>query len=346
MRYFQKLSEQAMDFNEVYFSRKSVHPFHYRSKVLGLGMPPIPHFRPHRLSFLIEAEWYKRFQASDFDVVHPIEYGLSPTGQHFIDRGASLVITVYDLIHEKFGAPGNLYDKQGRTSFYKKANGLIFISESTRRDFNSFYPELTESIPNEVVYLGNNFVQSGEVVLERKAQFLFVGSRSGYKNFENACKAFELLSEKFKDVKFIVAGPPPSKIDRKVSSGIRKIEWVTKPSDMELARLFSSSLGLLYVSRYEGFGLPPLEAMSLGCVPIAGNHSSIPEVLGDAGIMLQDVSDPRLICNSMENLLADEAFRKERVVAGIERSRHFDWKIAQNKTLSLYRKSIRFKRDT
>ena len=139
-----------------------------------------------------------------------------------------------------------------------------FISESTRRDFNSFYPELTESIPNEVVYLGNNFVQSGEVVLQRKAQFLFVGSRSGYKNFENACKAFELLSEKFKDVKFIVAGPPPSKIDRKVSSGIRKIEWVTKPSDMELARLFSSSLGLLYVSRYEGFWASSIGSNELG----------------------------------------------------------------------------------
>ena len=88
------------------------------------------------------------------------------------------------------------------------------------------------------------------------------------------------------------------------------------------------------------FGMPLVEAMSQGCVPIAGNHSSIPEVVGDAGILVEEVSDPDLITHSMEMLLTDETFRIDRVEAGIKRSRDFCWEKSARQTLSLYEQTI------
>ena len=77
-----------------------------------------------------------------------------------------------------------------------------------------------------------------------------------------------------------------------------KVKWVENPDDQTLKKIYSESLALLYVSKYEGFGMPLIEAMSQGCVPIAGNHSSIPEVMADAGISV-NVSNPEEISRAM-----------------------------------------------
>jgi len=343
-RYFYKLSQEAINSNEVYFSRNATSHFNLKINNDLPGFPFIPHFRPHRLSFLLEAQWFKRFQGKNFDVVHPTEYALSPTGEHFIRKGAKLIITIQDLIHEKFGAPGNLYNKEQRTNFYRKANGLIFASNSTKNDFDYFYPGLTESIPNEVIWHGNNFGRLKNSAVKKKNQFLFVGSRSGYKNFESACRAFEHLGSDLNDTKLVVAGSPPSDSDPTETMFRDKVEWVANPTDEDLQLLFAESIGLLYVSRYEGFGMPLVEAMGQACVPIAGNHSSITEVVGDAGILVEEVSDPDLITHSMEMLLTDETFRNDRVAAGIKRSRDFCWKRSARQTLSLYEQTIHYKK--
>lgn len=340
-RYFHKLSKEVVNLNEVYFSRKTSPLSICKQKSSLPGLPFIPHFRPHRLSFLLEAEWFKIFQGRNFDVVHPIEYGLSPTGEHFVRKGAKLVITIHDLIHEKFGAPGQLYNKEKRTNFYKKANGLIFVSKSTKNEFDHYYPSLTKSIPSEVVWHGNNFDNLPKLNIKKKKQFLFVGSRSGYKNFKNAYRAFERLRKSQKEIKLVVAGSPPSDSDPIDVMARNNVEWAANPSDKDLQRLFAESLGLLYISKYEGFGMPLVEAMSQGCVPIAGNHSSIPEVMGEAGILVEDISDSVSITRSMGVLLDDESFRNERIAAGIKRANYFCWGKSAGQTLSLYEQTIK-----
>ena len=274
------------------------------------------------------------------DIVHPTEFQLSPTGNFFVKKGAKLVITIHDLIHEKFGAPGNLYSKASRNTFYNQADGYIFVSKSTRNDFAEFYPELIKSRPSKVIWHGCNFDNLPNLDINKKKQFLFIGSRTGYKNFENAYRAFECLRNDQKDAKLVVAGSPPSDSEPTDAMARNKVEWVENPSDKDLQRLFAESLGLLYVSQYEGFGMPLVEAMSQGCVPIAGNHSSIPEVMGEAGILVEDISDTDSITRSMEVLLTDESFRNERIAAGINRARHFCWEKSVGQTLSLYEQTI------
>ncbi|MGL4982867.1 MAG: glycosyltransferase family 4 protein [Treponemataceae bacterium] len=95
--------------------------------------------------------------------------------------------------------------------------------------------------------------------------------------------------------------------------------------DCHLASLYSHALCTVYVSIYEGFGLPPLEAMQCGCPVITSNSSSLPEVVGDAGLMVDPNNDSELI-KAYEKLYFEETFRKKLSIIGIERAKEFSWK--------------------
>ena len=94
--------------------------------------------------------------------------------------------------------------------------------------------------------------------------------------------------------------------------------------DEDLAPLYSNAQWFVYTSRYEGFGLPPLEAMSCGCPVITSNNSSLPEVVGNSGIMIDWDSDIQHI-EAYENYYFDEQLRKENSKKGLERAKEFSW---------------------
>ena len=144
-------------------------------------MPPFPHFRPNFFSFYLEFLWFRYFSKIKIDIVHPTEFQLSPTGSFFLKKGAKLVITIHDLIHERFGAPGDLYSKESRTNFYKQADGYIFVSKSTRDDFAKSYSELFNSRISKVIWHGSNYETENDIFGKNLKQFIFVGSRSGIK---------------------------------------------------------------------------------------------------------------------------------------------------------------------
>ena len=236
-----------------------------------------------------------------------------------------MVITIHDLIHEKFGAPGNLYSKANRTNFYNQADGYIFVSKSTRNDFAEFYPELFESRPSMVIWHGCNFHVNEQKSEERRKQFLFVGSREGYKNFSNAAKAFCKVADEYKDCNLVIAGAPPKLSDLRILKNYEnKISWVEFPDEERLRSLYAESVALLYVSKYEGFGMPLLEAMAQGCIPLGGNHSSIPEVLGEAGIKVNCESTDELF-EAMEKCLINHPETKSLVKKGFNRASFFTW---------------------
>ena len=162
-KYFERLSLELTKKHSVFFSRRS---FSGNSSEINLPLPF--HFRPHRLSFFIERMWFKYLARKPFQIIHPIEYELSPAGEYCHKRNSKLVITVHDLIHEKFGAPGNLYEKEKRSSFFAKANGFIFVSNSTRNDFGEFYPKLADHTPGAVIWHGNNFENTNRIDTKKK----------------------------------------------------------------------------------------------------------------------------------------------------------------------------------
>ena len=123
--------------------------------------------------------------------------------------------------------------------------------------------------------------------------------------------------------------------DLEVSNSVVLTGYV--PED-HLPALYSGALFFVYPSYFEGFGLPPLEAMKCGAPVIVGNKTSLPEIVGDAGVLVDpfDVND---IACAMERLMRDSSFRSQLRAKGLERAKLFDWKETARRTLGVYRKA-------
>jgi glycosyltransferase involved in cell wall biosynthesis len=110
-------------------------------------------------------------------------------------------------------------------------------------------------------------------------------------------------------------------------------------SEGDLPALYSGALCFAYPSYFEGFGLPPLEAMSCGAPVLTGNLTSLPEVVGDAGLTV-DPFDTEALADALARLIDDAALRAELRGRGLERARGFDWRDTARMTLQVYRRVI------
>jgi len=161
-------------------------------------------------------------------------------------------------------------------------------------------------------------------------------------------EAFFVLKQEFHELKLVKVGDQGrSKQFRsdtmKKLSGlglIRDVIFVGHVSELDLAYYFSSAALLAYPSLYEGFGLPPLEAMACGCPVVTSNTSSLPEVVGEAGIMVNPY-DTRSLVQAMRKVLTDKELRDNMVRAGLEQSKKFSWKKTAKLTLQVYNKVAR-----
>lgn len=103
----------------------------------------------------------------------------------------------------------------------------------------------------------------------------------------------------------------------------------------ELIPLYNAADALVLPSLYEGFGLPPLEAMACGVPVVCSNRASLPEVVGDAAILVEPM-DVRAIADAMERVCTDSALRKKMIAAGLERAKGFPWRNTAEGTLAIY----------
>jgi alpha-1,3-rhamnosyl/mannosyltransferase len=110
-------------------------------------------------------------------------------------------------------------------------------------------------------------------------------------------------------------------------------------SDEALAALYAGALTLVYPSLYEGFGLPPLEAMASGTPVIVSDRSTLPEVVGDAGVII-DASDETGLREALQRFADDPAFWQDRAAAGSRRAAGFSWQRCAEQTLAVYRKVL------
>ena len=149
--------------------------------------------------------------------------------------------------------------------------------------------------------------------------------------------AFRRVTCEKNGLRLVVAGPPPDSEELKMVHDLSsRITWYNYPDQEKLKEIYAESMALLYVSKYEGFGMPLVEAMSQGCVPIALNHSSIPEVLQGAGILLQS-DGPEEIAQAISRCCNDPDFYQSKVGVGKKRSIDFDWQKCATEVLAFYR---------
>jgi glycosyltransferase involved in cell wall biosynthesis len=171
---------------------------------------------------------------------------------------------------------------------------------------------------------------------------LFVGERRPHKNISGVIQAFKAFTTMSpKPYQLVVAGKPyasyrePERLAE--SLGLRdRVHFIDSPPDGDVHLLFQSAEALLLLSRYEGFGLPLLEAMASGTPVIAANTSSLPEVVGDAGIIVP-VDDPEAASEAIRQVVNGGNDRDKYIERGHDRARQFTWERCAQQTLMIYR---------
>ncbi len=277
------------------------------------------------------------------DIVHETYYA----GRGVSVPGARRILTVYDMIHERFPENFSPADptRREKSLAVARADHVICISEQTRQDLIEFL-----RVPHEktsVVHLGFA-LKTGEQPIERVAPrqrpyILFVGSRGGYKNFDGLLKAFAaspVLRNDMQLVCFGGGGFRPAELQNIANLGLDGAA-VTQVSgdDHLLAHHYRHARAFVYPSRYEGFGIPPLEAMSFDCPVACSNVSSIPEVVGDAAELF-DPDSPDSMAMALERVTFDEPRRQALVAQGRERLKRFSWTACAEATQDVYQGAL------
>lgn len=263
--------------------------------------------------------------------------------QHILCRQAKLVITVHDMIDEIFpGIYAKRYDQAlKKKKISQRADGIICVSETTRRDLLRLYSVDSEKI--KVIYNGNSM--EGVIPSDRKPSFpyiLYIGKRDVfYKNFDILLRAFGEESG-FGGLHLICfGGGALTKAELLLAKryGILKRIHYTEGNDSDLAAYYKRAEALIYPSKYEGFGLVPLEAMSFSCPIVVSSANSIIEVVGDAGFYF-DPNDIVSLKEQIQLVLTDKKLRLHKVKAGIERAKEFSWKRCGKESFAFYRKLL------
>ncbi len=290
--------------------------------------------------------WFKVFYShiDNLDVFHPTYY------REDIDkfRKSSIVITVFDMIHELYGDQfkDTTIEIKSKKISIMSADIIICISENTKRDLIKIYDVPDDKV--KVVYLANslktvddNKINDMKTTYGIKNPFLlYVGERGGYKNF---LRLLNVYSTQFSSM-FDLVCFGGNEFSQKELQTIKDFNLFGKViritgSDNVLALLYRNAFCFVYPSLYEGFGIPPLEAMALGCPVVASKTSSIPEVVGDAGILFDPHSEESLI-NAIELLINSESTRTKLIERGFKREKEFTWEKTAKETYDIYKSLI------
>jgi glycosyltransferase involved in cell wall biosynthesis len=175
--------------------------------------------------------------------------------------------------------------------------------------------------------------------------FLCVGTLEPRKNLQLALRAHALLPSATRQrVPLVISGARGwrlTELDGMMAGPVARRELIVPGfvDDLALADLYSGAVALLYPSRYEGFGLPPLEAMACGTPVILSDVASLPEVGGNVAVY-HSPDDADAWAATMHRMLEDEAFRHERAQAALLQAARFSWPLAARKTLATYREAL------
>lgn len=275
-----------------------------------------------------------------FDIFHPTYYDPYYLNINF-DK--PVVITVYDLIHERFPEmfKGDKTTISNKGKTIKRASRVIAISEQTKKDLIEIYGMDSGKI--DVVHLGhsvnNDLADPVNGVPEN--YILFVGARSGYKNFDRFLEAYKLISLKYPEIHIVCTGLPFTKEE---SEKISKMNLTDKchvyfVSDAQLTYLYNNALCFVFPSLYEGFGIPILESFAANCPVALSSESCFPEVARD-GAAYFDPYDIESISTCILDIVSDTDKSNILREKGKEVLRNYSWEKVAADTVNVYEKLL------
>jgi glycosyltransferase involved in cell wall biosynthesis len=285
------------------------------------------------------------------DLFHAPHYVL-PAGVH-----CRSVVTIHDCIHLMFPQylPSKMALAYARAQMWaaaRRSHCILTVSDASKRDILQLF-----NVPPEKIVVVYNAIDSHfwitpeqETVARVRERYqldhkfvLYVGNIKPHKNLVRLIEAFdELRRGDLEDLKLLIIGDEISKLPglrravhrHKLHKHVRFLGYL--PDD-QLAVLYRMASVFAFPSLYEGFGLPPLEAMASGTPVVTSNISSLPEVVGDAAVLV-DPYDVGSIVDGLRRVLTDPVRAEEMRRKGLIRAREFSWERSVAKTLEVYRR--------
>lgn len=301
--------------------------------------PRLQRRRPIFISPAVRQEIRWRMKVWRPDVVHETYYSEKRLGP----RGAPAVLTVYDMIHERFP---DQFEPTDPTRLWKRtaverADRIICISHHTAKDLQEILGVPPSKI--EVVHLGCNplfhVLGKSETDSLPRPYLLYVGARLGYKNFLGLLQAYASHASLRNDFDLVAfGGGPISAAEGRLIDDLGVNGRVIQISgdDRQLSRLYSNARAYVCPSRYEGFGLPPLEAMSYNCPVVSSDASCLPEVVGDAAAYFNP-NDRDAMSEAIATIAYSDTNREALIDKGKRRLENFSWNKCADETLAVYR---------
>jgi len=270
------------------------------------------------------------------------------------------VVTIHDCIHLLFPqyltSPARVYARFMLGNAVKRSALVLTVSEASRLDILRFYPatdpDKIRVVPNAI----DPFVleDPGEEEMERvreryqvRSRFvLYAGNIKPHKNIERLIAAFGLLKQRgsFDDLKLLIIGDEVNRytsLRRSVeAAGVRHdVRFFGFVPDQTLAALYRMASVFAFPSLYEGFGLPPLEAMACGTPVVTSRISSLPEVVGDAALLVDPYSIEE-IALAVERVLTDDVLCADLKARGRLQAQNFSWERSVKEIHSAYMRAL------
>lgn len=333
-----------------YFDRKPDEQFIYNQNIKPVVLQP-----PARHPFLFLA-WFEASLPLHFMRSKPDVF-LSPDGFLSLTTNIKSVGVIHDLNFEHF--PEDIpflvrkYYSNMFPRFARKASRIATVSEYSKSDISKTYHIDPDKI--DVVYNGAGSIFKPLQASDKEATkqkfshgndyFFFIGTLHPRKNLVNLFKAFDLFKKTdSKGIKLVLAGARMWWTDeiRLAYEGMEHLDDVIftgRVTDNELAALMASALALTYVSYFEGFGIPILEAFHCDTPVITSNVTSMPEVAGNAAVLIDPFSITS-IADAMQKMASDEGFREKLIVEGRKQREQFSWERTAEKLWECVEKTL------
>jgi len=288
---------------------------------------------------------YRQAQKEPIDLYHGLSHEVPLSIKKF---PCPSLVTMHDLIYKRFPRYFGWWDRQIYDMKWKwsvqAADHIVAISQSTADDLLHFFQLPAKKI--SVIYncVSDHFQaedppgQSDPADLPKEDFVLFVGQHNERKNLDLLLRAYEKAGKELPPLVVIGARQAIQLSDSVVQQRIH--QPTLRYSGAELAAIFRRARVLVYPSRFEGFGLPILEAMQSGTPVISCRNSSLPEVGGEA-ILYTSEDDPRPLVDHIKRVAKDDKLYRDLREAGLDRSQLFSRQRHQREMLDLYRTLIR-----
>jgi mannosyltransferase len=272
-------------------------------------------------------ERYKKVSLSEKDpfIFHSSYY------RYCNNKNAINITTIHDFTYEYFitGIKSNIHKWQKKNSIHN-SDGIICVSANTKNDLLKFFPKYNGSV--KVIYEGYSN-EYADLDINKTNTVLYVGSRVDYKNFKYAIKIISGIPHV---VLNIIGGGELTRTEKLYLECLipGRYEYYDCLTNHELKKKYKEANFLLYPSKYEGFGIPILEAQAAGCPVVCCGISSLPEIGGDAGVYISGAdleSDLKIISK-----LDDHKFYENLKIKGFNNCKKYSWEKCARETMEFY----------